>query len=60
LWQAAAAGSAREEAWYLRPEMSEAVAKFFEPEDPVPPHRRESFEDRAERRLRESFGGWCG
>jgi len=40
--------------------MPETVAKFFDPEEPVPPWRLESVEASAERRLRESFGGWCG
>jgi hypothetical protein len=38
----------------------ETVARFFEHEDAVPLHRWESDKDSAERRLRESFGGWCG
>ena len=42
------------------PAMSETVAQFFELEDPVPPWRVESDQDRAERSSRESFGGWCG
>jgi len=36
------------------------VRAFFEREDPVPPLRIESNEERIERRLWESFGGWCG
>jgi len=42
------------------PEMSERIAKFFDPEEPVPPWRLESTQDSAERHLRESMGGWCG
>ena len=42
------------------PKMPEAVAKFYEPGEPNPPWRMESVEDSAERRSRESFGGWCG
>jgi hypothetical protein len=42
------------------PEVPESVAQFFEREDPVPPHRRESVGEREQRLLRESFGGWCG
>jgi hypothetical protein len=41
-------------------EMPPRVRAFFALEDPVPPHRRESAEEREERKLRESFGGWCG
>lgn len=40
--------------------MSEPVAKFFEHEDPAPFHRRESNEERGERELRSSLGGWPG
>jgi hypothetical protein len=42
------------------PDTPETVAQFFEHEDAVPLHRWESDKDSAERRLRESFGGWCG
>ena len=35
------------------------VRAFFERDDPIPPWRWESAEDRAERLSRESFGGWC-
>jgi hypothetical protein len=42
------------------PEMPPRVRAFFEAEDSVPAHRPESIEDREGRRLRESFGGWCG
>jgi hypothetical protein len=42
------------------PEMSETLAKFFAPDEPAPPWRLESVGDSAERRLRESIGGWCG
>ena len=42
------------------PNTPEAVAKFFEPEAAVPPHRRESVEDREERQWRASLGGWPG
>jgi hypothetical protein len=41
-------------------EMPETVARFFAPEDPIPPWRRESDEDRLEREARASFGGWAG
>jgi len=40
--------------------LSETVAKFFGPEDPTPPWRWESVEDRCEREARTNFGGWCG
>jgi hypothetical protein len=41
-------------------QMPPRVRAFFEAEDSVPAHRPESIEDREGRRLRESFGGWCG
>ena len=36
------------------------VWRFFQHEEPVALHQPESVENKAERRLRESFGGWCG
>jgi hypothetical protein len=41
-------------------DMPETVASFFAPEDPIPPWRVESVEDRLEREQRASWGGWCG
>jgi hypothetical protein len=42
--------------------MPAPVRAFFERDESpyVPVHRRESVEDREERQLRESFGGWGG
>ena len=42
------------------PDMSETVARFFEPEDPIEPWRRESDQDRLEREQRSARGAWCG
>ena len=36
------------------------VRRFFQHEEPAAFHQPESVENKAERRLRESFGGWCG
>jgi hypothetical protein len=36
------------------------VQRFFQHEEPAAFHQPESVENKAERRLRESFGGWCG
>jgi hypothetical protein len=43
-------------------EMPPKVRAFFEREESpyIPPHRRESAEEREGRLLRESIGGWCG
>jgi hypothetical protein len=41
-------------------EMPANVRRFFEPEDPVPPQRWESAEDRAQRERLTDLGGWCG
>ena len=43
-------------------EMPPKVRAFFEREDSpyIPPHRRESDQDRVEREERTSFGGWPG
>jgi len=40
--------------------MPETVAKFFEHEDPVPPHRWESEEDREQRERLSALGCWPG
>jgi hypothetical protein len=40
--------------------MSETIAKFFEREEPVPPCRLESNEDRSERESLTDLGGWAG
>jgi hypothetical protein len=36
------------------------VQRFFEYEEPTLPRRLESLEDRDQRQMRASFGGWCG
>lgn len=36
------------------------VRRFFEHEDPAPPHRWESDQERAERDHRTNLGCWCG
>jgi hypothetical protein len=41
-------------------DMPAKVRRFFEREDPIASRRAESAQDSAERRLRESIGGWCG
>ena len=43
-------------------EMPPKVRAFFEREESpyIPPHRRESDQDRVEREERASFGGWAG
>jgi hypothetical protein len=41
-------------------DMPANVRRFFQHEEPVGFHQPESVENNAERRLRESFGGWCG
>jgi hypothetical protein len=43
-------------------EMPPKVRAFFEREESpyIPPHRRESAEEREGRLLRKSIGGWCG
>jgi hypothetical protein len=42
--------------------MPPKVRAFFEREESpyIPPHRRESDQDRVEREERASFGGWAG
>jgi hypothetical protein len=42
------------------PDMPANVRRFFQHEEPAAFHQPESVENNAERRLRESFGGWCG
>jgi hypothetical protein len=41
-------------------EMPGDVRRFFEREEPVPPHRWESDEERAQRERLTDLGGWCG
>ena len=41
-------------------EMPAKVRRFFEPEDPAPPWRVESVEDRAERERLTDLGSWAG
>jgi hypothetical protein len=41
-------------------DMPANVRRFFQHEEPAAFHQPESVENNAERRLRESFGGWCG
>jgi hypothetical protein len=41
-------------------DMPAGVRRFFQHEEPAAFHQPESVENNAERRLRESFGGWCG
>jgi hypothetical protein len=36
------------------------VRRFFQADEPAAFHQPELVENNAERRLRESFGGWCG
>jgi hypothetical protein len=41
-------------------EMPANVRRFFQREEPAAFHQPESVKNKAERRLRESFGRWCG